>query len=252
TLGGRRILEGVDLDIQKGDKLGVFGANGAGKSTLLKAILGEVPIEGELWVAPGAKIGYYSQMHENLDLNLTAEEQLLLAIGQDRKADARNMLARFLISGDDATKKMSSLSGGQRAKVSMCLLMHDATNLLILDEPTNYIDIPSKHALEQALAEYDGVVITVTHDRYFLDNVCNMVAEVADGKVKVSNGTYTEVKGEPVPIKSYEEGEKYKVLSNFTNWVDGKKYTKGDRVVVTESNRKGFENAINQGKMKKL
>ena len=249
---GRTILKGVNLDIQKGDKLGIFGANGAGKSTLLKAILGEIPSKGELWVAPGAKIGYYSQNHENLDPKLTAEEQLLQIIGNDRKADARNMLARFLLFGDDVTRKISTLSGGQRARLSLCLLLHGETNLLILDEPTNYVDIRSKHILEQALAEYDGVVITVTHDRYFLDNVCNKVAEVSKGTVKVYNGNYTDVKGKPVVRKVPSKGTTYRVLSPFTNWVTSTKYAKGDKVTISEEDMKGFETAMNQGKLRKV
>ena len=249
---GKVILKDVCLDIQKGDKLGIFGANGAGKSTLLKAILGEVPSKGELWVAPGAKIGYYSQNHENLDPKLTAEEQVLQVIGPDRKADARNMLARFLLFGDDVTRKISTLSGGQRARLSLCLLLHGETNLLILDEPTNYVDIRSKHILEQALAEYDGVVITVTHDRYFLDNVCNKVAEVAKGTVKVYNGNYTDLKGKPVAKKAPSKGVTYRVLAPFTNWVTSTKYAKGDKVVITEEDMKGFETAMNQGKLRKV
>ena len=249
---GKTVLRNVNLEIDKGDKLGIFGPNGAGKSSLLKAILGEIPCEGSLWVAPGAKIGYYSQNHENLDMNLTAEEQILLAIGPDRKADARNMLARFLLFGDDVTRKISTLSGGQRARVSMCLLLHGETNLLVLDEPTNYVDIQSKHILEQALAEYDGTVIAVTHDRYFLDNVCDRVAEVKDGTVTVYSGNYTDLKGKPEPKKTVSEGAKYKVLAPFTNWVTNTKYAKGDKVTITEEEMKGFENAMNQGKLKKL
>ncbi|MCQ2071111.1 MAG: ATP-binding cassette domain-containing protein [archaeon] len=249
---GKTILSGIDLDIQKGDKIGVFGSNGAGKTTLLKAILGEIPVKGDLWVAPGAKIGYYSQNHESLDLNLTAEEQLLNVIGKDRKAEARNMLARFLLTGDDVTHKMETLSGGQRAKVAMCLLLHGETNVLVLDEPTNYVDIDSKHALEEALAEYDGVVITVTHDRFFLDNVCNKVAEVKDGKVTVYNDNYTGVKGAPEPVKAAEKGEMYRVTEPFTNWVNGKKYVKGDKVEITPSEMKGFEDALNKGKIRKV
>lgn len=251
-MGGRTILSGINLDIQKGDKIGIFGANGAGKTTLVNALLGKTPSNGELWLAPGAKVGYYSQHHEALDLDLTAEEQMLMVIGKDRKADARNMLARFLLTGDIVTNKMSTLSGGQRAKVALCLLLHEATNMLVLDEPTNYLDIDSKHVLEGALAEYDGVVLTITHDRYFLDNVCNKVAEVANGKVTVHNGNYTDLKGEPVIEKRQEKGETYRVLAPFTNWVDRKKYVKGDKVTVTPDEWKGFENAFNQGKLKKI
>ena len=250
--GDRTILSGVNLDIQKGDKIGVFGVNGAGKSTLIKAILGEIDHTGELWVAPGAKIGYYSQQHEGLDLNLSAEEQMLITIGPDKKAEARNRLAQFLITGENATNKMSSLSGGQRAKVALCVMMCGETNLLILDEPTNYVDIASKHMMEQALSEYDGVVITITHDRFFLDNVCNKVIEVADGKAVCHNGNYTDLKGAPAPVKKTEKGQTYRVVEPFTNWATRKKYAKGEKVTITESDMPGFKDAMEKGKLRKV
>ncbi len=249
--GDRVILSGVNLDIQKGDKVGVFGANGAGKSTLIKAILGELPVTGDLWVAPGAKIGYYSQQHEGLDLNLTAEEQMLHLIGPDNKAEARKALAQFLLTDENVTNKMSTLSGGQRAKVALCLMMHGETNLLILDEPTNYVDINSKHMLEKALAEYDGVVITITHDRYFLDNVCNKVIEVANGKAVCHNGNYSDLKGAPEPVKQAEKGQMYRVVEPFTNWTTRKKYAKGDRISITPSEMPGFQDALDKGKIRK-
>ncbi len=249
--GDRVILSGVNLDIQKGDKVGVFGANGAGKSTLIKAILGELPVTGDLWVAPGAKIGYYSQQHEGLDLKLTAEEQMLHLIGPDNKAEARKALAQFLLTDENVTNKMSTLSGGQRAKVALCLMMHGETNLLILDEPTNYVDINSKHMLEKALAEYDGVVITITHDRYFLDNVCNKVIEVADGRAVCHNGNYSDLKGAPEPVKQAEKGQMYRVVEPFTNWTTRKKYAKGDRISITPSEMPGFQDALDKGKIRK-
>jgi ATP-binding cassette subfamily F protein 3 len=249
--GGKTVLRNVNLEVDKGDKLGIFGPNGAGKSSLLKAILGEIPCGGSLWVAPGAKIGYYSQNHENLDMGLTAEEQMLLAIGPDRKADARNMLARFLLFGDDVTRKISTLSGGQRARVSMCLLLHGETNLLVLDEPTNYVDIQSKHILEQALAEYDGTVIAVTHDRYFLDTVCTSVIEVAGGRIKLFAGTYSEMKGRPNVREVVMDADEYRVLSPFTNWTTGRRYAKGDRVLIAPAEQKSFEWALGQGKLRK-
>ena len=249
--GDRTILSGVDLDIQKGDKVGIFGVNGAGKTTLVKALLGELPVEGELWVAPGAKIGYYSQQHEGLDLKLSAEEQLLMTIGPDKKAEARNRLAQFLITGENATNKMSSLSGGQRAKVALCVMMCGDTNLLILDEPTNYVDIASKHMMEKALSDYDGVVITVTHDRFFLDNVCNKVIEVANGKAVCHNGNYTDLKGAPAPVRKAEKGEMYRVVEPFTNWTTRKKYAKGDRISITPTEMPGFQDALDKGKLRK-
>ena len=250
-LGGRTILEGVDLDIQKGDKVGVFGSNGEGKTTLVRALLGKIPSKGELWMAPGAKIGYYSQHHERLDMKLTAEEQLLQIIGKERRGDARSMLSRFLLEGEDVERPISTLSGGQRARVAMCILLLDQTNLLVLDEPTNYLDIPAKHAMEEALNEYDGTIIAVTHDRYFLDTVCTSMIEVADGRVRTFAGTYSEMKGRPNVKEIVMDADEYKVLSPFTNWVTGRKYAKGDRVLITPAEQKSFEWALGQGKLKK-
>lgn len=250
-LGGRKILEDVDLDIHKGDKIGIFGANGEGKSTLIKAILGEIPCSGELWVAPGAMIGYYSQHHEGLDLRLTAEEQLLLAVGKDRRGDARQILARLLLVGEEVEKPMSSLSGGQRARVALCLMLLEQTNLLILDEPTNYLDIPAKHAVEEALNEYDGTILVVTHDRYFLDTVCNRTIEVKGGKAIMRPGSYSEAKGKPHVKEVVKDADEYRVLSAFTNWALGRKYGKGERILITPDEIPNYQWALDQGKLKK-
>ena len=250
-LGGRTILSHVNLDIHKGDKIGIYGSNGEGKSTMVKALLGQIDSTGELWVAPGAKIGYYAQNHDRLDMKLTAEEQLLQLIGKERRADARQMLARFLLVGEDVERPISTLSGGQRARVAMCMLLLDATNLLVLDEPTNYLEIPAKHDIEEALTEYDGTILTVTHDRYFLDTVCTKMIEVKDGKATMFTGTYSEMKGRPNVREVVMDADEYRVLAPFTNWVSGKKYAKGDRVLITPAEEKSFEWALEQGKLRK-
>ncbi|MCL1811724.1 MAG: ATP-binding cassette domain-containing protein [Methanomassiliicoccaceae archaeon] len=250
-LGGRTILEDVELDIHKGDKIGIFGSNGEGKSTLIKALLEEIPCKGELWVAPGAKIGYYSQNHEGLDPTLTAEEQLMKVIGKERRGDARAILSRMLLTGDDVDRPIKTLSGGQRARVALCMLLLEETNVLVLDEPTNYLDIPARHAVEEALNEYDGTILAITHDRYFLDTVCTKVAEVKAGSVRIYNGTYSEMKGRPNTKEIVMDADEYKVLSPFTNWVTGKKYAKNDKVLITPAETGGFKWALEQGKMKK-
>ncbi|MCL2148469.1 MAG: ATP-binding cassette domain-containing protein [Methanomassiliicoccaceae archaeon] len=250
-LGGRTILEDVELDIHKGEKIGVFGSNGEGKSTLIKALLEIIPSKGELWVAPGAKIGYYSQNHEGLDLGLTAEEQLVKKIGKERRGDARSILSRMLLSGDDIDRPIKTLSGGQRARVALCMLLLEETNVLVLDEPTNYLDIPARHAVEEALNEYDGTIIAITHDRYFLDTVCTKVAEVRDRHVRMFNGTYSEMRGRPNTKEVVMDADEYKVASPFTNWVTGKKYAKNDRVLIAPAEIPGFQWALDQGKLKK-
>lgn len=250
-LGGKMILENVELDIHKGDKIGIFGSNGEGKSTLIKALLEKIPSTGELWIAPGAKIGYYSQNHEGLDMNLTAEEQLLKVIGKDRRGDARAILSRMLLSGEDVDRPIKTLSGGQRARVALCVLLLEETNLLVLDEPTNYLDIPARNAVEEALNEYDGTILTVTHDRYFLDTVCTKVIEVKDKNVRMFNGTYSQLRGRPNTKEVVMDADEYKVLSPFTNWITGRKYAKNDRVLITPAEVGGFQWALDQGKLKK-
>ena len=250
-LGGKKIISNIDLDIHKGEKIGIFGANGEGKSTLIKALLKEVPSEGELWVAPGAKIGYFAQHHEGLTLSFTAEEQILQVIGKDRRAEARNLLARMLLTGDQVDRPMKTLSGGERARVALTLMLLQETNLLILDEPTNYLDIPARHAVEEALTEYDGTIITVTHDRYFLDTVCNKVIEVKDGGATVFAGTYSEMKGRANTTEVVMDADEYRVMAAFTNWATGRKFAKGDKVLISPAEIKNYECVIDQGKIKK-
>jgi ATPase components of ABC transporters with duplicated ATPase domains len=250
-LGGRTILENVNLDIIKGEKIGIFGSNGEGKSTLLKALMEEIPSKGELWVAPGAKIGYYSQNHEGLDLTLTAEEQILKIIGKERRGEARSILSRMLLFDEEVGRPMKTLSGGQRARVAICMLLLEETNVLVLDEPTNYLDIPARHAVEEALNEYDGTILTVTHDRYFLDSVCTKVIEVKDAKIRIFNGTYSQSKGRPNTKEVVMDADEYKVIAPFTNWTTGKKYVKNDRVLITPAETVSFQWALDQGKLKK-
>lgn len=250
-LGGRMILENVELDIHKGEKIGIFGSNGEGKSTLVKALLEKIPSKGELWIAPGAKIGYYSQNHEGLDLTLTAEEQLLKIIGKERRGEARSILSRMLLFGEDVERPIKTLSGGQRARVALCMMLLEETNVLVLDEPTNYLDIPARHAVEEALNEYDGTIITITHDRYFLDTVCTKVIEVKDHHIRVFNGTYSAMKGRPNTKEIVMDADEYKVVSPFTNWTTGQKYAKNDRVLITPAEKNGFQWALDQGKLKK-
>lgn len=250
-LGGRRIIDDFSVDVHKGEKIGIFGANGQGKSTLVRALLEKVPSGGELWIAPGAKIGYFDQNHAGLIPSFTAEEQLMHVLGKDRRGEARQFLARMLLTGDKVEKPVSTLSGGERAKVALAMLLLEETNLLILDEPTNHLDIPSRHAVEEALGEYGGTMIAVTHDRYFLDTVCNRVWEVKDGGVSAYAGTYSSMKGRPDTREVVIDADEYRVVAPFTNWVSGKKFSKGDRVLVAPSELKSYEWAIGQDKMRR-
>lgn len=249
--GNKVVLDTIDLDLQVGEKLGIFGPNGAGKTTLLKAVLRDIPFKGELWVAPGAKVGYYAQGQDMLDSTLSAEEHILRVVGRDKRQEARDLLARFLLSGDQVERGTGTLSGGERARVALALLIAEKRNLLILDEPTNYLDIPSQHAIENALVEYSGSILVVTHDRYFMDSVCNKVGELRNRKLTVFPGNYSQMRGSMPRASFIEQANAYKVISGFTDWTTGKKYRAGDKVVIAPSETENFRWALDTGKLKK-
>ena len=250
--GGRPIFEDLELDIDNGDKLGLFGPNGAGKTTLIKALLGELPARGDLWVAPGAKIGYFAQGHDLMDPNLSALEQINKSLEGDARARARSYLYRFYLTQEDAERPISTLSGGERARVGLSLLLAADLNFLVLDEPTNYLDIMAKHAVEMSLADYEGTFLIVTHDRYLLDSVCSKVAEMRDGKLTVFNGSYSQFKGRRPGREAVEEAEIYKVISRFTDWTTRTKYSAGDRILIAPSEKADYQWALDTGKLRRI
>ncbi|HTY47243.1 MAG TPA: ABC-F family ATP-binding cassette domain-containing protein [Methanomassiliicoccales archaeon] len=250
--GPKLVLNNVELDLLDRDKLGVFGPNGAGKSTLIKAILGELPFTGDVWIAPGAEIGYFAQGHESLDHELTAEEQLAKALGEKRASKARALLARFLFDDAMMRTKISALSGGERARVALAMLIAEEHNLLLLDEPTNYLDLDSKEAVQSALVDYQGTMILVTHDRYLLDALCNKVAEIRGGKMRVFFGSYTEMRKTLGPMDIIAEGAVYRVVSSFTDWATHTRYRPGDKVAIAPSEIQNFQWALDAGKLRKM
>jgi len=251
-LGGRAIFDDLDLDVDTGDKLGLFGPNGAGKTTLIKAILGDLPSRGDLWVAPGARIGYFAQGHDLMDPKLTSLEQINKSLEGEARTKARSYLYRFQLDQAAAGRPISTLSGGERARVGLALLLSSDLNFLVLDEPTNYLDIMAKHAVEMSLAEYPGTFIIVTHDRYLLDSVCSKVAELRGGELTVFNGSYSQYKGVRTGRNAVEEAEVYKVIAGFTEWASHRKYAPGDRVLVAPSEKANFQWALDNGKLRKL
>ena len=250
--GNKKVLNGVDLDLTVGDKLGIFGPNGSGKTTLLKALVKEIPYKGEFWVAPGAKVGYFAQGHDNLDEKLTPEEQMLIVLGEEEKGKARNLLSRFQLCAEHVVTPIGKLSGGERARVSLALLISEKRNLLLLDEPTNYLDILSREAVEEALREYKGAMILVTHDRYLLDAVCNKVGELRDGKLSVFNGTYSQLKGQIAHTTTFSDANVYRVVSGFTEWTTRRKYKEGDRVTIAPAEIEIYRWALENGKLKRV
>ena len=189
----RPILNNQDLEVRKGDRIGIVGGNGQGKTTLLKLINGDEKLtSGIRDLAPGCEIGYFHQDHATLDFNLSPVEQIQKLRPDFQYGDIRAALGRFQFTGNQVTTKLSQLSGGERARVALLKLLLDENNLLLMDEPTNHLDMDSKDTLEEALKGYEGSLITVSHDRWFLDQVVNRIWELQDGVVTVYYGNYTD------------------------------------------------------------
>ena len=190
----RPILDAVTVGVCRGQKIGVVGPNGAGKTTLLRLIMGEIKLDsGELEVLPGVQTGYFHQDHRNVDFALTPEEQIQKMKPKMPYGELRALLGQFQFTPGMVKTKMSKLSGGERARVAMLKLLLEENNLLLLDEPTNHLDTDAADAVEEALKEYDGAIISVSHDRWFLDQVCDTIWELkGDGSLKIWPGNYSE------------------------------------------------------------
>jgi len=190
--GDRVLFSDLDLEIIGGERIGLIGDNGTGKSTLIKLITGEEqPDDGKLRMGPTVKVGYLPQV-----ISFDHPERTLvdtMIYDQDCTAQtARNRLAAFNFRGEDVFKQVSVLSGGERSRLRLCMLMDEKINFLILDEPTNHLDIASREWIEGAVEEYDGVLLFVSHDRYFIDRFATRIWELQDGKITDFRGNYQE------------------------------------------------------------
>jgi ATP-binding cassette subfamily F protein 3 len=184
---------GADLLIERGDRVAFLGPNGAGKSTLLHLMMGmEQPTEGSVELGEHNVIpGYFEQNQaEALDLSRTVMETIHDEVPDWKNEEVRTLLGRFLFSGETVFKKVESLSGGEKARLALAKMLLRPANLLILDEPTNHLDIPAKEMLEEAIQNYDGTVIIVSHDRYFISQVANKIVEIRDGEFRTYLGDY--------------------------------------------------------------
>ena len=187
---GQKIFENINLDIYRGDRIGIIGKNGVGKSTILKIVNGlETQTSGEVKIGDRVKIGYYDQNHQGLNPNRTIIEELMYHFVLSEE-QARNICGGFLFSEDDVYKEIKSLSGGEKARVAFMKLMLEKPNFLVLDEPTNHLDIYSREILEEALEDYTGTVLVVSHDRNFLDCVVNNIYEVRKDGASLFKGDY--------------------------------------------------------------
>ncbi len=181
----KRIFSGVNLTINRGDKVAFVGRNGEGKSTLVKCIMKELEHEGVLTLGHNVQIGYFAQNQASLlDENLTVFQTIDDVAKGDIRNKIRDLLGAFMFGGEASTKKVKVLSGGERTRLALMKLLLDPVNLLILDEPTNHLDLKTKDILKQALQDFDGTLICVSHDRDFLDGLATKVYEFGQGRVR--------------------------------------------------------------------
>lgn len=184
---------GANLEIERGDRVAFLGPNGAGKSTLLRLIVGlEAPTEGSIEIGKHNVIPSYFEQNqaEALDLTKTVLNTIHDEVPDWKDVEVRSLLGRFLFSGETVLKKVESLSGGEKARLALAKMLLAPANLLILDEPTNHLDIPAKEMLESALKVYEGTVLIVSHDRYFISQVANKIVEIRDGELIAYAGDY--------------------------------------------------------------
>ena len=192
SFDGRLVLDHVDLDISSGERVALVGPNGSGKSTLIKAIMNDGHWENPtLRVGPSITIGYCSQQQETLDPENTVFEEIAVS-GITNEKQAYDLLARFLFVKEELKKKVKDLSGGEKNRLQLAKLMLINPNTLILDEPTNHLDIQTCEAVEEALGDYKGTLIVVSHDRYFLDKLATRIVEVDNKKLHSYPGSYSE------------------------------------------------------------
>jgi ATP-binding cassette subfamily F protein 3 len=200
----KRILENLDLEIRYGERAALIGDNGSGKSTIIKTLLGEIQADyGEVKLGSNSKIGYLPQ---NITFN-NEELTVLEAFREDMsilEGPARGILAKFLFYGEHVFKKVKNLSGGEKSRLKLCILIQNDINLLILDEPTNHLDIDSRENLEEALIEFSGTILFISHDRFFINKLAERICEIEDKRITNYYGDYDYYKEKKNELKGHK------------------------------------------------
>lgn len=239
---GKRLFENLDLKIYRGERVGIIGKNGTGKSSLLKIINHLLPSSsGSFSIGEKVKIGYYDQNHQGLGLENNVLEELMYHFTLSEE-EARNICGAFLFREDDIYKKISSLSGGEKARVAFMKLMLEKPNFLILDEPTNHLDLYSREILMNALEDYPGTLLVVSHDRNFLDQVVTKIYRIQEQGFSIFNGDYSSYLEEEIEKKEKSE-------AGSLSFEEQKKQR--NKIANTEKKLKKLETEINTLEKKK-
>ena len=190
----KQVLTGIDLEVMRGDRIAIVGSNGAGKTTFCKILAGQIDFDGKLSIGHNVTMNYFAQHQtENLSQEKSVYTEMVdSAPTSEAQKKVRDILGCFLFSGDAVNKKIRVLSGGEKSRVALAKILLQASNLLIMDEPTNHLDMRSKEMLIDSLEYYDGTLLIVSHDRYFLDSLVNKVVEIKKGSLQLYLGTYAE------------------------------------------------------------
>lgn len=190
---GKLLFRADPIQLERGECAALIGPNGSGKTTFLRNLMGQLdPLQGDLKFGSALKIGYFAQAHEGLNPDNTVLDELLRH-KQMLLGPARNYLAQYLFRADDVYKPVRALSGGERGRLALALLALEGANFLLLDEPSNHLDIPAQEVLQQVLEQFDGTILLVSHDRYLIDRLATQVWELVDGRMRVFPGTYAEL-----------------------------------------------------------
>jgi ATP-binding cassette subfamily F protein 3 len=232
--GGRPILSNISFTVENGEKVGVIGANGSGKSTLAKLVtLRLEPDDGRVRIVGKTVPGYFAQEHEGLDPDSTGMREIANIHPEMEEGTIAGMLAMMGLGREAAGKRVSQLSGGERAKLALLKLVLSPTNLLVLDEPTNYLDAASREAVEEALLAYEGAVLLVTHDRYLLDKVASRIMAIDSGGLESFPGNYSAYRSRRRVGLGKGGRNSYVVAKNYTDWNTRTKYKIGQVLELT-------------------
>ena len=235
------LAEGINFTLHLGECLGIIGGNGTGKTTFLKTVLGKQrEIEGKINWGSKTNIGYYSQQLEDLNEHFSIIEEIRRVAPSEKTGDLRSFLAGFLFFDDDVFKKVGDLSGGEKGRLALAKLIYSNVNVLVLDEPTNHLDIPSREALENALESYPGTILTVSHDRFFLDKVATQIFSFeGNGEIDMFNGNYSEFHDWKIKQES-ENGNRQ--ITKEKTIIEEEKPTLGNK--LSKNERQKIENRI--------
>lgn len=233
TIGYDKPLANFTLQLYRGDRLGIIGDNGTGKSTLVKTLMKQIqPLSGELLWGHNIEVAYFDQQLAQVDSNKTVLDEIWDTYPDLTQSEVRTLLGNFLFRAEDVFKTIKVLSGGEKVRLSLLKVMLSKSNCLVLDEPTNHLDILSKEALEEAIKQYEGTIIFVSHDRHFIDSVANKILLIKEDEVTLYPGTYSDYKNKLENVKQKIVVDKHNVVTkqienkpktNYSNnWIKDK------------------------------